>query len=228
MKHLIVGGYRWIFGLAGAAALAQGLVLALGGGATPADYFSYFTILSNILAAGVLLTGAWPWTGRDSPRYDLLRVAATRYILVTGLVYNLLLAPDLFGMTVIVNTVVHRIMPAVVVLDRLINPIKHPPTRRGKLLRALLPLLYVVCTEVRGAIIDWYPYYFLDPRPDGYTRVALYVAAMAAASLLLRLAGTLVRRTAAKHGHTLTRRKPPPAHAAHRDTHPLPHDPSDT
>ncbi len=228
MKHVIVGVYRWVFGLLGSAALAWGLVLALRGGKTPADYFSYFTNLSNVLAAGVLLAGAWPWTGRDSRVHDLLRVAATLYMVITGVVYNLLLAHELFGMSAMVNTVVHRVMPVVVVLDRLIDPVRHRPTRRGRLLLALLPLLYVVYTEVRGTIVDWYPYYFLDPRPHGYGRVALFVVATVAVGLVLRLTETIVRRKAAKHGHTLTRRKPPSTRTARGDARPLPHDPPDT
>ncbi|MFF4603525.1 Pr6Pr family membrane protein [Streptomyces sp. NPDC001339] len=176
-----------MFDLLDLAMLGESVSLALQAGKTVADQVSYFTFLSNLLATVVLLAGAWPWTGRDSRIYDLLRVAATTYMVITGIVYNLLLSHTLLGMSALVNTVHHRIMPVVVVLDRLIAPVRQRPTRRARLLVPLLPLLYVVYTEVRGLAVDWYPYYFLDPRPHGYGRVALYVGAMIVSGALLKL-----------------------------------------
>ncbi|MBO1625581.1 Pr6Pr family membrane protein [Bacillus sp. SY8(2021)] len=38
----------------------------------------------------------------------------------------------------------------------------------------LCPLLYVIYSLIRGALINWHSYSFLDPRINGYGSVFLY------------------------------------------------------
>ena len=42
---------------------------------------------------------------------------------------------------------------------------------RGGLIWLAYPLVYVVYSLIRGHVVDWYPYPFLDPGPRGYTGV---------------------------------------------------------
>lgn len=61
-----------------------------------ANFFSFFTILSNVLAAVVLAVGGiWGLTHRDArvePTWlATLLVCASTYMIVTGVVYNTLL-----------------------------------------------------------------------------------------------------------------------------------------
>ena len=75
-----------------------------------ANYFSYFTIQSNVLAVIVLLVGA----GRDrrDRRWQALRGATTLYLLITGVVYAVLLAKVGVMLTdEWINDVLHRIRP---------------------------------------------------------------------------------------------------------------------
>ena len=66
-------------------------------GTTLANFFSFFTILSNSLAAAVLIWAAlWFFTrGRHSnaepPALALALACVTTYMIITGVVYNLLL-----------------------------------------------------------------------------------------------------------------------------------------
>ncbi len=141
-------------------------------GFSATDYFSYFTELSNLFAAAIFLYGATRRTGSRSPTLQLLRGAAVIYMLTTGIVYAVLLS----GQDVTypwVNTIVHRVMPLAVALDWAIDP----PRVRLRLTQTLVwmsfPLVYVAYTLTRGAIVDWYPYFFVNPnRHGGYLLVA--------------------------------------------------------
>ncbi len=136
-----------------------------------ANYFSYFTILSNLFAAGVLLAGARRGAGPRSRTFDLLRGAAVMYMLTTGIVYAVLLS----GHKVPIpwtNAIVHKIMPLVMIMDWLIDPPRTQLPLRSTLLWLSFPLVYIAYTLIRGAIVNWYPYFFVNPhRSGGYFAV---------------------------------------------------------
>ncbi|HEX3517939.1 MAG TPA: Pr6Pr family membrane protein [Solirubrobacteraceae bacterium] len=157
--------------LALAALTAIGYDVAAGPGVSDTDYFSYFTVLSNLFAAAMLLYGAL--RPERSQAVALLRGAAVAYILTTGIVYLLLLsgrAPTYPW----VNAVLHYLMPVAVTLDWLLSPPSVPllPMRTVVLWMAF-PVLYIIYTLARGAIVGWYPYFFVNPhRSGGYLLVA--------------------------------------------------------
>lgn len=157
-----------------------------------ADYFSYFTILSNLFAAGVLLSGALRGDGARSAGVELLRGAAVVYMLTTGIVYAVVLSGQ-DSATPWVNTIVHQVMPVVVALDWAIDP---PRTRlpiRRTLVWLSFPLVYIVYTLIRGAVVDWYPYFFVNPNHSaGYLAVAGGCLAIGAGILALILLTTWV------------------------------------
>jgi len=73
-------------GLAIVAIVAQLLDLAIRGVLNPVNFFSYFTIQSNLIAiAALALPALAVLTGR-STRFDMLRGAAVVYMTVTGVV----------------------------------------------------------------------------------------------------------------------------------------------
>jgi hypothetical protein len=139
-----------------------------------ANHFSYFTVLSNLIAVVVLLAGALrPASSPDSEGWELLRGAAVLYMAMTGLVYLLLLSGVDVNTPGFSNWVMHRIMPLVMVLDWVFVPPRVPLSLRRTLWWLAFPLLYLPYTLIRGEIVDWYPYPFLDPTRDGgYPRVA--------------------------------------------------------
>ena len=69
---------------------AIGYDVAAGPGVSDSDYFSYFTVLSNLFAAAMLLHGTLRPAHARSRTVELLRGAAVVYILTTGIVYLLL------------------------------------------------------------------------------------------------------------------------------------------
>ena len=96
-------------------------------------------------------------------------------------------------------------MPIVVVVDWLLDP----PAARIEPRRALLwvayPVAWIAYTMIRGPLVGWYPYPFLDPGPNGYGPVIVTVAVILAAGVGLCLLVAAV-------GNALgARRQPAPA-----------------
>ena len=176
------------------------IAAALDRGTGPvANFFSYFTIESNVLAVGVLLVGGL--LDPRSTRWAYARGAVTLYMVITGIVYAVLLADvDVQLTTPWINDTLHRWMPLLLLLDWLVAPPWPAVSRRAALGWLAFPLAYFVYSLVRGPVVDWYPYPFLDPREDGYLTVAvtavILAAGMAVLALLVHRIGRLRRESA--------------------------------
>ena len=175
--HAVLRGGFAVLGLV--AILVQMLDLAGKGVLNPVNFFSYFTIQSNLIAIVALLWAAANWQGSYTPRLDFFRGAATTYLTITFIVFALLLADtDVDTAIVWVDRVLHRLLPVVVLVDWLIDP----PVRRIEFRQSLkwltYPLAWVAYTMIRGTIVGWYPYPFLDPANGGYAAVLGYSAAI--------------------------------------------------
>ena len=139
------------------------------------NFFSFFTVESNILATATFAVGGWyAWQGTNSRWLELLRGAAVMYMTVTGITYSLLLS-DIEVDTAIgwVNVVLHYTMPTVIVIDWLVDLPRTRISLKESLIWLAFPLAYLVYSLIRGPIADWYPYPFLDPRISGYGQVAV-------------------------------------------------------
>jgi hypothetical protein len=155
----------------------------------PQSFFSFFTNLSNLFGAGVFIYTAI--TGRRGLVVDLLRGAAVEYLAITGVVYALLLSgtSESLGVLPWVNVVVHEIMPVAVIVDWVIVPPSHRIPLKRAMIWLVFPIAFMVYSLIRGAMIDWYPYPFLDPgKVGGYTSVAIYGVCIAIAFVLIALA----------------------------------------
>ncbi|GAA1767400.1 Pr6Pr family membrane protein [Agromyces humatus] len=157
------------------------------------NFFSFFTILSNALAAIVLLIGAWyGLRGVSEPDwYTFARAAIVTYMTTTLVVYNLLLRDISLDQATTVpwsNEILHVWAPLYLLLDWILAPGRgRVPWSRFWWIAAF-PIAWVVYTIVRGAIVGWYPYPFLDPAIEpgvGYRGVTLYVIAIASFILLV-------------------------------------------
>lgn len=161
-----------------------------------ANFFSFFTVLSNI-GAVVSLTIAAVWmirTRRDDtpePRWlATLLVCTSTYMIVTGIVYNLLLRYiNLDGVSEVwTNETLHVIVPLVMLLDVLFAPRRRALPWSAALVAVIFPLVWTVYTMVRANFITgpitgnpwWYPYPFLDPHgPGGWGSVVVYIIGIA-------------------------------------------------
>lgn len=154
----------------------------------PANFFSFFTIQSNLFAACVFLWSASQPVHAPDLRRDLVRGAAVTYLTITGVVYGLLLSGyqvELQTTIPWVDTVLHRVMPLILIIDWLLNPPYHRLNVPRALVWLLYPLLYGIYSLIRGSLVGWYPYPFLDPaRSGGYAGVALYAVGIAIGGLV--------------------------------------------
>ena len=188
--------YKLAFGLLGLSSLVLEIVVLQNRGVfEPGNFFSYFTVLSNMLAVGVLFAGAWfAYKKKRSAEYDDVRGAATLYMALTGVVFATLLSsldPRLLTAVPWDNTVLHYIMPIFMVVDWIIDPPVHAIKLRQTVLWLVFPIGYVLYSLVRGPIVGWYPYPFLNPANGGYgviaiTCVCIALFVLAAAWLLVR------------------------------------------
>ncbi|HWM33886.1 MAG TPA: Pr6Pr family membrane protein [Pseudolysinimonas sp.] len=159
------------------------------------NFFSFFTIDSNVGAVVVFLLGAvLLMRRRDDPGwFAVLRAAVTSYMAVTGIVYNMLLRGIDVGEGAVLgwsNEVLHVVGPALVIVDWLFAPGRRRLewSRIGAIVA--FPVVWAVYTMVRGPLAyndvagapTWYPYPFLNPAnsPEGYVSVAFYVILIAA------------------------------------------------
>ena len=150
------------------------------------NFFSYFTIQSNLIGVAVLVATALARPGQRSARLDWWRGAAAVYLTVTFVVVILLLSEVDVGLQLVwVDVVLHKIFPVVVVADFVLDPPLRRLAVRDGLRWLIYPLIWLGYTIVRGAIVAWYPYPFLDPAHGGYGAVAVTSAAILAAGAIL-------------------------------------------
>lgn len=137
------------------------------------NFFSYFTILSNLLVA---LTLTLPLIKRDTLLITIRsRSAIALYIFIVGLVYNTVLRaawqPD--GLQLIVDNILHVAVPLLYLVWWLLYTPRYYLHWRDLLPWLVLPLFYLVYSLIRGSIVNWYPYPFLNAGIEGYGRVAI-------------------------------------------------------
>lgn len=172
------------------------------------NYFSYFTILTNLFVA-VILTLPVVAPASAAGRWALLppvRARATLYLVIVGLGYHLLLSAGstLQGLAAFGNFIVHYVMPVAALADWLVF------TPRGGLgwgdpLRWLrYPLVYFVWTIVHGYASDWWPYWFLNLPQLGLARFALATAALLTLLLAAGFAFVAIDRSLARRDRTPT------------------------
>ncbi|MBH2007319.1 Pr6Pr family membrane protein [Candidatus Saccharibacteria bacterium] len=186
-KFLI--GYKLFFSLLGFGAIITEIATTVErGNFSPTNFFSYFTIETNILVTLTLLLSAIAIAAGKNSKLDTLRSAVTVYILIVGIGFSVLLA-GIEGIVLTAvpwdNTVLHYILPIAVLVDFLIDRPKRKLSFKKSLVWLLFPVTYLIYSLLRGGLIGWYPYPFLNPDIEGYGAVAITVAGLLALSLVL-------------------------------------------
>jgi hypothetical protein len=170
------------------AIVVQAKTLADAGALNVVNFFSYFTIQSNLIGILVLLLMAIQASRHRPAAFEGLRGAATVYLTATFVVVVALLENVDVGLQLAwVDVVLHKLTPIVIVADWLIDPPLVPITWRRSLTWLAYPLAWLAYTMVRGAFAGWYPYPFLDPANGGYGQVAVTVVIVLVASAVVCL-----------------------------------------
>jgi hypothetical protein len=152
-------------------------------GSTMAVLLWYFTITTNLLVA-IVFTGIA--LGRESFAGPSLLGGTTLYILLVGVIYNLLLhgLQELSGGSAIANILLHMVTPILVPIFWLIFAKKGELTRRDPLLWAIYPLAYLFYALIRGEVTHRYPYPFMNVNELGVGRTSVNALLIAVAFLV--------------------------------------------
>ena len=144
-------------------------VATVGIGTRLVQTLSFFTIQSNILVLIVAATlVADP--ERDGRIWRVLRLDALLGITITGLVFDLVLIHYVHpsGWQLVATIGFHYIAPWATLLGWLLFGPRPRIDRTTFAWAFLWPVAWIAYTFVRGAIVDWYPYPFLDVQEIGY------------------------------------------------------------
>ncbi len=130
------------------------------------NFFSYFTILSNILTATTLTVAALGWSDWCSRFFSRpgVRTGIAIYMTVTFAIYwailNNLWNPQ--GWEYVANFLLHGAMPVAIVGYWLMF-VRHGALNRTSVAWFVaFPIAYAVYTLIRGPVVNWYPYPFID------------------------------------------------------------------
>jgi len=141
-KRNVLIGARLFFGLLTLTAIATQLLIQIQRDLSVVNFFSYFTNLSNLFAAVVMIIGtAFLMRHREpSAMDDIIRGTSVVCMALVGIVFTVLLRNlDMGHLLPWVNTVTHYIMPVVVVLDWLYQPPLIEARRQADIVLADLP-----------------------------------------------------------------------------------------
>jgi hypothetical protein len=135
----------------------------------PANFFAYLTIQSNIAFVVVSTIGGVIAlrSGLDHPRLDAARVLVLTYVVTAGIVFALIVQQSgARGVRIDVSwsdVALHFILPVVALADWMLSPRRTRVSFRALAWVAGYPIVWGGITMLRGPIVNWYPYYFLDP-----------------------------------------------------------------
>ncbi|TCP45040.1 hypothetical protein EV191_1176 [Tamaricihabitans halophyticus] len=149
--------------------------------------FSFFTIQSNLLVLATAVILMWR-PAHDGRFWRVLRLDAMLGILITGLVFAIVLAPQihLTGWDLVASTGFHYIVPwGALAAWLFFGP--RPRISWGTVAAAFLwPVLWLSYIFIQGVFTRWYPYPFLDVTTIGFgtalrnvTLVLILAAALA-------------------------------------------------
>ena len=175
-----------------------------------ANFFSFFTILSNVSSAVVLVLLGVRFFARgrrvevDPPALASALAFVSTYMIVTGIVYNLLLRgiplqPETVPWS---NEIMHVWGPLFLLLDVLLGPTRRRLPWSAAFAAAIFPIMWIVYTLLRAPLITnpttgapfWYPYPFLDPNTGGWGSVAVYIVVIAVAIIALAVGVVAIGR----------------------------------
>jgi hypothetical protein len=156
------------------------------------NVFCFFTVQSNMIVGATCLLLALR-LDRRSTTFRVFRLAGLLGITVTFVVFHVALKKlqDLTGSAAVADFLLHTLSPLLCVVGWVVLGPRGWVTSRVVGLSLLFPLGWLTFALIRGPIVDYYPYPFLDVDEHGYPRVllnclvvALLFAGLAGLSLL--------------------------------------------
>jgi len=162
------------------------------------NVFCFFTVQSNVIVALTSMLLALD-LDRSSTVFKTFRLTGVVAIAITGVVYHSVLAglQELTGWGLVADQALHTVSPIMAVVGWLVFGPRGLTSARIVWLSVIFPICWFVFTLVRGEIVGFYPYPFVDVADIGYLRVlvnavlvaVLYIGVAAGAQVLDRRLG---------------------------------------
>lgn len=162
----LVGNFRYVLGFASF---------------VTSNFLSYFTVQSAIAGVMMLVLAAISaFRGIAPPWLGVLRALVTSYMIVSGIVFAVMvIQASTLDYTIAVpwsDQLLHFWIPTFALIDWLLDPGTVRPSWKLLGLALVYPVLWGVFTLVRGPIVGWYPYFFLDTNQVSLTESIAYCA----------------------------------------------------
>lgn len=155
-------------------------------------YFSFFTIITNVLVALALTL---PWLAPESRAGQFfdrpsVRTAILAYIIIVAVIYHYLLAKlwNPQGWQLLADTIEHVVTPALYVIDWVLFVPKGTVKWKSAVVWLGYPLVYAAYSLIHGAVTGFYPYPFINVSNLGYDKVLINMAVLVLVFLGLGLA----------------------------------------
>lgn len=154
-------------------------------------YFSYFTILTNLLVAVYATVLLFTPAGAEKGFLfkPSVQTGIALYIVVVGLVYNIVLRQlwDSTGLQAVLHDLLHTLTPLLVLIYWWRWVDARNLIYKGIFVWQLYPAVYALTVMARGHSPKWYPYPFLDADKLGYGKVLLNSAGLVLVFLFFSL-----------------------------------------
>ncbi|HTU52274.1 MAG TPA: Pr6Pr family membrane protein [Acidobacteriaceae bacterium] len=155
------------------------------------NYFSFFTILTNLLVA---LCATLPLLAPHSAVGQFFirpstQTAIAVYIAIVGITYSLLLRKmwNPQGAQKIADVSLHDVIPVLYVVFWVFLVPKFTLRWSDAVRWLAFPVAYMAYTLARGFVSHWYPYYFIDVDTIGWSRALSHAFGLLVAFLVLGL-----------------------------------------
>lgn len=149
-------------------------------------FFSFFTVESNLLVLATSIALVID-PERDGALFRVLRLDALLGIAITWIVFALVLSKIVHveGLAAWINFGFHDASPVLALVGWLVFGPRPRIDARTIALAFVWPIAWIVYTLIRGALVGWYPYPFLDAAALGYPKVFANVAIVIVLALVL-------------------------------------------
>lgn len=135
-------------------------------------FFSFFTITTNTIVffCSALLLFGGKLKANTFFRKSTTLTAITVYILIVGIVFNLLLRPtlNLQGHHLIVSEIFHTVVPVLFFFFWLFFVSPEKISFKVVWLWLVYPIIYIIYTLFHGLATEFYPYPFIDATQLGF------------------------------------------------------------
>lgn len=178
------------------------------GGPLMKDYFAYYTTLSNILGWFMMMIfwfDTLMFILKRAYRGNQERLLRVKFnvnvaLLITMIVFNILLKDLIPNYWTFGNLMVHLSLPLLFFFDWILFDKKNIIGVKDIFYTLILPYTYLIFAMIRGAIINKYPYPFLNVNEIGYGGVALYIIVITIGFLILSVLFYVYDKLSINHG----------------------------